>query len=149
MQGLPLKLKRQLLAAGAAMFECHEQTVKYCEMELSNDTRQQLLLCVLQLAVLEARSKNWGRAVPTVKGRSQSAPRGAPRRQVPPSRSAPAAVCASSDPVHSQVIILPQACTWNITLAEDKGANCPMLDFGCVRRQARGVHQTFDNLSKD
>lgn len=38
----------------------------------------------MQLAVLEARSKGWGRIGQAPKGRSQSAPRGVPRSRIAP-----------------------------------------------------------------
>ena len=44
--------------------------------------RKSRLCNYMQLAVLEARSKSWGRAGQAPKGRSQSAPRGVPRSRI-------------------------------------------------------------------
>lgn len=50
----------------------------------------------LQLAVLEARSKGWGRIGQAPKGRSQSAPRGVPRSRIAPAaRPASITVCTA------------------------------------------------------
>ena len=50
----------------------------------------------MQLAVLEARSKGWGRIGQAPKGRSQSAPRGVPRSRVAPAaRPASITVCTA------------------------------------------------------
>ena len=49
----------------------------------------------MQLAVLEARSKGWGRIGQAPKGRSQSAPRGVPRSRVAPA-SRPAVITVST-----------------------------------------------------
>ena len=63
-----------------------------------------------QLAVLEVRSKNWGRVVPAAgKGRSQSAPRGALARRAPLLRS-------SSHPDEQQRQVPCLACQVKINL---------------------------------
>ncbi|CAL8463755.1 g3289 [Coccomyxa elongata] len=54
------------------------------------ELKAELRLISARLAVLESRSKAWSRTMPAAhKGRSQSAPRGAPRHRQAPQRSAP------------------------------------------------------------
>ena len=65
----------------------------------------------LQLAVLEVRSKSWGRVAPAAaKGRSQSAPRGVPRRAVPPQR-AQSDTAADRVPILFQLLLPDCLCT--------------------------------------
>ncbi|KAK9917044.1 hypothetical protein WJX75_000277 [Coccomyxa subellipsoidea] len=74
-------------APGGLSVLYENQTMRVERVEL----KAELKLISARLAVLEARSKAWGRTVPTAaKGRSQSAPRGAPRHRQAPQRSAPA-----------------------------------------------------------
>ncbi|EIE27801.1 hypothetical protein COCSUDRAFT_55783 [Coccomyxa subellipsoidea C-169] len=87
-------------APGGLSVLYENQTMRVERVEL----KAELKLISARLAVLEARSKAWGRTVPAAaKGRSQSAPRGAPRHRQAPQRSAPAAAQAQEQARHSKL----------------------------------------------
>ncbi|BDA48349.1 hypothetical protein COCOBI_12-0250 [Coccomyxa sp. Obi] len=74
------------------------------------ELKAELKLISARLAVLEARSKGWSRSMLAApKGRSQSAPRGAPRHRLVPQRSAPAIVeCPEQGSLCQSCVAMPR-----------------------------------------